>query len=868
MMSRFLERGIHLQGLAERWEAARSGHGSLVFVGGDAGVGKTTLARKFCEIVAKTARVAWGICEPLSTPRALGPLLDIADALALEVPPLKTAAERQQVFRVLLEVLRRPGPATVLVFEDVQWADEASFDLLRYLGRRVGETKGLVLATYRDDEAGPRHPLRVLLGDLATAEDVHRIALSPLSESGVRALAQGYNVDPALLHRLTGGNPFYVTEVLNAGGTGVPATVRDSVLARVARLTPAAQTLLECVAIVPTRVEAPVLRVLAGKAYGALEECLSIGILQADGDAVAFRHELARLAIEAAILGPRRHELHHDILAALVATPTPDPARLAHHAEAADDVQAVLRFAPEAARRAAAVGAHREAGAQYARVLRFAEHLSAEARADLFEQHGCECFLTDNFERAGAEFVQALDLRRQIGDRLREGDALRQLSRVHWCTGRITEATDAGRQAVALLQQYPPGRELAMAYSQMSMICMNAEDAEGTARWASAALELAERIGDTEVIVHSLNNLGTMELLMGVPGGRERLEQSFALAKDAGLDEHTGRALIHLAWAFMRTRAFGFLERIEEGIEFCSERGLEAYRIYLIAYRARMELDQGRWDAARASATAALSHHRDAPLLRILGLVVLGLLRARAGEGGHWALLDEALALAEAGSTEELQRMAPVTLARAEAAWLEGDRAAVARETERIFERAITVGDPWVLGECAFWRWRVGVLEQAPSKCAEPYALHFGGRWREAAESWAHLGCPYEAALSLVDADDDSTLRRSLDALQQLGARPAAAIIARRLREMGVRGLPRGPRFSTRAHPAGLTARESEVLALLREGRGNAEIAQQLYVSAKTVEHHVSAILRKLGVRTRLEATAEAARLGLGDLRA
>ena len=867
-MSRFLERGIHLQGLAERWESARSGHGSLVFVGGDAGVGKTTLARKFCEIVSTTARVAWGVCEPLSTPRALGPLLDIGDALGLELPPLKTAAERQQVFRVLLEVLRRPGPATVLVFEDVHWADEASYDLLRYLGRRVGETKGLVLATYRDEEAGPRHPLRVLLGDLATAVDVHRTMLPPLSESGVRALAQGSDIDPALLYRLTGGNPFYVTEVLNAGGSGVPVTVRDSVMARVARLTPSAQTLLECVAIAPTRVEAVVLRVVAGEAYVSLEECLATGILQADGDTVAFRHELARLAVEEAIPGPRRRELHRSILAALIATPAPDPARLAHHAEAAGDAPSVLRFAPDAARRASALGAHREAVAQYARVLRFAEHLPPEDRADLLAHHGYECFLTDNFERAGAEFVKALDLRRRMGDPLREGDALRQLSRAYWCTGRIREASEAGRQAVALLQRYPPGRELAMAYSQMAMLCMNAEDAESTTRWATAALELAERIGDTEVQVHSLNNLGTIEFLRGVPGGRERVEQSFALAKDAGLDEHTGRALIHLAWGFMRTRALSSLHRVEEGIDFCSERGLEAYRIYLIAYRARMELDQGRWSEAGASVAAVLGHYRDAPLLRILGLVVLGLLRARTGEGGHWAQLDEALALAREGSTQELQRMAPVALARAEAAWLEGDRDAVARETESIFDRAVDIGDPWVLGECSFWRWRAGVLDEAPVPSAEPYALQIAGRWREAAESWSHLGCPYEAALALADADDEAALRRSFDALQQLGARPAAGIVARRLRAMGVRGLPRGPRHSTRDHPVGLTARESEVLALLREGRGNGEIARQLFLSAKTVEHHVSAILRKLGVRTRLEASAEAARLGLRDLRA
>lgn len=863
-MSSFLERGIHLQGLAERWEAARHGHGSLVFVSGDAGVGKTTLARKFCEIVAKTADVAWGICEPLSTPRALGPLLDIADALGLELPLLRNAAERQQAFRVLLEALRRPGLPTVLVVEDVHWADEASFDLLRYLGRRVGETKGLVLATYRDDEAGPKHPLRVLLGDLATAEAVHRTTLSPLSESAVRALARGSRVDPGLLYSLTGGNPFYVTEVLNAGGPGVPATVRDSVLARVARLTGAAQAVLECVAIVPTRVEAVVLQVLAGDAFTATGECLESGMLHAEGETIAFRHELARLAVEASIPRPKSVELHRAALAALTGTPNPDPARLAHHADAAGDAQGVLRFAPEAAARASALGAHREAAAQYARALRFADRLPADMHAALIERRGYECFLTERFETASHELERAVELQRKLGNQLKEGDALRMLSRVHWCTGRIADAAEAALQAVALLAQHPPGHELAMAYSNMSSVCMNAEDAEGTAGWGRRAHELAEGLNDTEVIIHSLNNLGTMDFLSGVPGGREKLERSFVLARDNGFDEHAGRALIHLAWGAMRTRTFDLRERIEEGIEFCNERGLEAWRIYLIAYRARMELDQGRWADARALASAVLGHHRDAQLLRILGLVVLGLLRARSGEGQHWTLLDEALALAEAGSAEELQRMAPVALARAEAAWLEGRRSDVARETQRIFPRALDVGDPWVLGECALWRWRAGVLDTAPPHAADPFALEISGQWTRAAERWTQIGCPYEAALALAGADEESALRRSLDALQDLHARPAAAIVARRLRTMGVRGLPRGPRHSTREHPAGLTAREAEVLALLREGKGNAEIAQQLFVSAKTVEHHVSAILRKLGVRTRLEATAEAARLGLG----
>jgi DNA-binding NarL/FixJ family response regulator len=167
------------------------------------------------------------------------------------------------------------------------------------------------------------------------------------------------------------------------------------------------------------------------------------------------------------------------------------------------------------------------------------------------------------------------------------------------------------------------------------------------------------------------------------------------------------------------------------------------------------------------------------------------------------------------------------------------------------------------VGELAYWRWRAGIVEETPARAAEPYTLSIRGDWRRAAERWTDLGCPYEAALALADGDDEELLRRALNELQQLGAGAAAAILARRLRQRGIRSMPRGPRRSTRENPAGLTARELDVLALLAEGLRNAQIAERLVVSRKTVDHHVSAILRKLDVRTRGEASAEAARLRL-----
>jgi DNA-binding CsgD family transcriptional regulator len=323
-----------------------------------------------------------------------------------------------------------------------------------------------------------------------------------------------------------------------------------------------------------------------------------------------------------------------------------------------------------------------------------------------------------------------------------------------------------------------------------------------------------------------------------------------------------GRAFNHLAWVAVRQRSHAFAGRyIQDGLDYCGEHGLDLFRLYLLAYRARSELDQGRWTEAADSAALVLRVPRTSTTPRILALVTLGLVRARRGDPEPWAPLDEALALAE--PTGELQRIAPVVAARAEALWLDGKHQVIAEATEAAFDLAVRRRASWPIGELAYWRWRAGVREETPSGAAEPFARQIAGEWAEAAELWREIGCPYEAALALADAEDDDALRSALAELHRLGGRPAASIVARRLREHGVRGLPRGPRPMTQQNPAGLTPRELEVLALVAQGLTNAEIAERLFLSEKTVGHHVSAVLRKLHVRSRGQAGAEAVRLGV-----
>src|SRR4051812_9666337 len=378
-----LERSQELSLLAEALARAAGGAGGrLVLVGGEAGVGKTLLLRRFCDEQSGSARVLWGGCEALFTPSPLGPFLDVAEATAGELAELiEAGAMPHQVAAALMRELQKR--TTVLVLEDLHWADEATLDVLRLLARRVEAAPALVIASYRDDELDRDHPLRIVLGELAPRDTVERLRVEPLSRAAVATLAETRGIDAGELHRTTGGNPFFVSEVLAAGDEAIPATVRDAVLARAARLSPAARDLLDAVAVCSQKAEPWLLEALAGDAAGSLEECLGSGMLVGEPGGVRFRHELARLAV-ADTLPPDRHvALHAAALSALAGRPAgmPDAARLAHHADAAGDGTAVLRFAPAAATGASELGAHREAAAQYARALRFGEGLSPERRA-------------------------------------------------------------------------------------------------------------------------------------------------------------------------------------------------------------------------------------------------------------------------------------------------------------------------------------------------------------------------------------------------------------------------------------------------------------------------------------------------------
>jgi DNA-binding CsgD family transcriptional regulator len=859
-VSPLLERDELLARLRAVVDRAVAGHGQLVLLTGEAGVGKTALVERARQEAAGL-RVWAGACERLFAARPLGPVVDIASKIGGRLEDVVSRGGRvHEVLPVLLsELLARP---TLLVIEDVHWADEATLDVIALLARRMSATCSVAIVSYRDDELTLDHPLRQVLGSLTSVPGVERLRLTPLSLDAVRELAAPHGVDTEELFRRTGGNPFYVTEVLATAATELPPSVRDAVWARASGLDAGARCLLEAISIVPGCVPLGLLSALGGVHTDHLAACLASGMLVEMSDGIGFRHELARAAIADRIDPLRRVGLHRIALRTL-RTAGADAARLAHHAEAAGDIEAVEELAPLAAARAAASGAHREAAAQFDRALRFGVDLPPERRAELLERGAHECYLIDRFDQGIAWLDAAVELHRLSGNVIGQGDALRQLSALRRCGGHREGAATSGHEAVALLESQPPGRELAAAYANVAMLALNSSDADACMRAALRALDLAVGCRDRDVIIHALNTIGTRELIVGDERGLALLERSLEMARTDGNDEHVGRAYLHLMDVAQRNRRWDLVDRyFGPAIEYCSEHGLDLWGRYVHVYRARTELDRGRW----AEAVTALPTSVDGaatPLPRIVALVVLSLVRARRGDPGQWEALDDAAVLAERSG--ELQWLAPVVAARAEASWLSGGDGSIATESGPILQACIDNQAAWWAGEIAWWRRCAGIEEPAPPNAAEPWARQLAGEPREAAAAWRRAGCPYEEAMALAESTDPDDLRLAFERFDSLGGRPAAAIVARRMRAVGVRAIPRGTRPTPKANPAGLTPRELDVLRLVARGLRNTEIAEHLVVSAKTVDHHVSSVLAKLGVSGRAAAAREAIRLGVHD---
>jgi DNA-binding CsgD family transcriptional regulator len=860
-----LERDAELSVLAHAVRGATDGDGSAVLVFGEAGIGKSSLVEAVRAHLPAEGRMLVGYCDDLATARALGPFRDLVGSVGTELSSaIMNGGDRDLVLAALRAELSWAAHPTVLVIEDVQWADHATLDALRYLIRRIADLPAVLVLTYRDDELHREHPLHGLLGQASRSDRVRQLPLGRLSPDAVRQLSAGSQVDADALFALTSGNPFFVHELLaTAQEERVPRTIVEAVLARVRQLDLPVQDMLEQLAVVPSALEpwladALVPGGVAGRAT-ALAAAEQAGLLTVSARGISFEHELTRRAIVDSLPSARLMALNQRVLGALVNRDGHDVARVMHHAAQAGDVDAIVRYGPAAAREAARAGAHREAVAHFGLVLEHADRFAADERAELLEQYAIECYTIGAAEQAAVAQLQAVELNRGRGDPRSLGSSLRWLSRMQWWSGERGPAEQAGREAVEVLEKAGDTRLLALALSNQSQLHMLANQAQESISSGERAATLARQVGDPAIISHALTNIGTSLWLTGDPAGQRMIEEGLRVALDAGDVEDACRAYVNIVWELLNWFRLAEAEvYLTASMKLAEDSEFLAFLTYMHIEQARLEFCRGSWD--EAVRLAELCMDASSPL-RSPALTVTGRVLVRRGQPDAAAVLGSAWELA--AEVGELQRTGPVAAALAEAAWLGGDRAALRAIATPVYQEAERLGAKVHQAELGYWLTKAG--QHVQSAGDHPYAVQAAGRWREAAAAWEAAGCPYEQAAALAESPDPEQLLTALAMLDELGATPLATKVRKDLRALGVRRVPRGPLDGTRVNPAGLTARQVDVLRLLGKGYTNAQIASQLVVSVRTVDSHVAAVLDKLGAASRREAAARAAELGVLD---
>jgi DNA-binding CsgD family transcriptional regulator/tetratricopeptide (TPR) repeat protein len=855
-----LERDRELAELAAATRDAAAGDGSVVLLCGEAGIGKSALIDAVRSVLPAEGRLLIGYCDDLATRRALGPFRDLMDSVGTDLAKaLESGGDRNRLLDALRAELSWSGHPTVLVVEDVHWADEATLDVLRYLVRRVAALPVVLVLTYRDDEIGRDHPLRQLLGLISRIERVHRLPLARLSPEAVRQLSAASALDSRHVYSVTSGNPFFVTEVIAAGDARhPPPTIVDAVLARIRTVDLATQEALEQLAVIPSTLDRWLVDRLIPRGVPALTAAERHGLVTVTPARTSFRHELIRRALADSLPAARRIELNTRVLGALLEQDVPDLSAVVHHAAEAGDAAAVARYAPQAATEAFAAGSHREAAAHLRLALDHPSAYSIAEHATLLDRYAIECYTNGDIDVALTAQTQAVGMRRTLGDARGLGAGLRWLSRIQWLSGDRAAAERAGAEAVTVLENAGDLRLLAMAYSNRAQLYVLAERHAEAIEWGERAVRLAREADDAGTLSHALNNVGLAKWRTGDPDGQPQLEESLRVALAADEIEQACRAYVNLGWNLVEDLRFAEAGRVlTPAMELadCAEHHL--FLTYMQVELGLLNMATGHWDEALRAAEVAA----DAPpAMRSPALVILARIRARRGEPGAAELMSEAWQVSE--GLQELQRTGPAAAARAEMAWLHGGDPGAVPALERTYAEACRLDAIPTRAELAYWMTRFG-RPIAPDASGHPYALQAAGRWREAATAWHEAGCPYEYALALADSPDPVDLLAALTELDALGAEPLARRVRARLRAAGITRIPRGPVEATRHNPAGLTDRQMEVLRLLGQGRTNAEIAERLVLSVRTVDAHVAAVLTKLGLHSRREVAARAAELGV-----
>ena len=863
---KLIERERYLSILTNGFEQIKAGKGHCFFVLGEAGVGKSLLIKNFMNgIESPPCDIYSGACDSLFTPRPLAPVLDLAMQLKSGwVQKMDSNSSRSELFTQFLEELSQREKPAVLIFEDIHWADEATVDFIKFLARRISRTACMFILTCRDTEFHGAQMVTQVISELPV-DSFTRMYLPPFTQEAVYKLAEEKGYSGENLFTLTNGNPFFVNEILESYSPGIPDNVKDSVLSIFNRQKGSTKNLWQIFSVVPDGLKINMLDQIDPEWEEALELCMGSKILITKNDRILFKHELYRRTIEESLSPFKRIKLNKLVLDLFLPhfKQNGEVEKIIHHAKNANINALVFKYAPSAAKKASKLGAHMDASKLYFTAIQYADTQDEEDLVRLYEAYAYECFLTNQIKEGIVYQGKALQIwkKKQFTECI--GNSLWFLSRLWWFDGNRNQAEKFAYESVVLLEDELNSVAKGMAYSNLSQLKMFADQKEACIVWSKKAIEVADDLGDPGIMSHAMNNMGTV-LWDGnedTDQGKKYLYESLRIAVENGLDEHTARAQSNIILRLILVKDYATAQKqVEESILYCEERDLSSSRNFKFFLQAKILFETGKWKEAEAVLEGLLQQMTQPSAVKIGALTILTKIKIRRGDQDcdHYLKITKNMAF----QIGEYLRIIPLALACLEYEWLTG-LPVLSDEELTICRNLLKAADTGSLnGEFAYWYQKSRGEDIQIDRPYIGFDLSTNDKKKAALTFWNALPCPFEKALVLMEGDE-SDKKQALIEFQELGAVAFAEKLKKIMRSTGIKSIPRGKRASTLNNPAQLTNREIDVLALLKDGAQNKEIAGSLFISPKTVDHHITSLLFKLDVSSRTKAVAEAIRLGI-----
>jgi DNA-binding CsgD family transcriptional regulator len=858
-----IERELFLASLQKSFQRADHEEGHCIYISGEAGIGKTSLVKAFCSTVKNRCKIYKGTCDALFAPRPLAPLYDILLQIRKKPPEQSHATEdRTALFTEIFHHLKNENEISLIVFEDIHWADEATLDFIKFLSRRITQLRCLFILTYRDNEIHSHHPLRNVFGQLS-ADTFSRMELLPLSKTAVEKMAQEKGYKGEDVYSISGGNPFYVNEILASYSVGVPDNIRDSILSSYNRLDEGTKYIWQILSVLPTAFEVKFLEKIEPSYNASIHNCLDLKILIIKDGLIFFKHELFRRTIESSLSPLLRIELHKTILQLFQESfaKNGEIERIVHHAKAANANEVVVRYSPLAAKQAAKLGAHVQASRLYRAAIEHYQGNDADTLISFYESAAYECYLSNQIKEAIIYTGKIMLILEKKHDVEKKSGCVRLLSRLWWLEGDKSKSELYAVEAIDLLNGEPPSTAKAMALSNMSQSKMLSDDIEECIFWGEKAIEMAKELNDEQVLCHALNNVGTA--LAKTRASREKgnalLKESLAIALHNSYHEHVARAYTNLGSTAVMMKDYDFAKKIlEEGVHFGDEKDLDSWVTFLFSELARLHFETGDWNKASQIAETVLKNDRLGRLGKNEALVVLAKIKMRKGDPcALQLLLDAEKAAIE---LKELPTMIPVLTGLLEYEWITGTKIIKADTLDLVISMVEQKGNVFANSEFSFWLLKARNRHIRLKEFYAGYQASHSSLAAKASALWKSAGCPYEEALLLFEGNDEDK-RKAIEIADKLGATIVFEKMKHLMRACGIKRLPRGLRATTKQNIANLTQRELDILELLKEGLQNKEIGARLFISPKTVDHHISSILFKLDVNSRSKAVHQALQL-------